>query len=260
MKKPDKKLKILIKALIATFILSILFTALTAFLPYPPFTIINENDAKNMKFGFPVAYTSLTPDADQLSKLIKNNVNKSFILPRYDKYDGNFSILNAIICLLINTVAFFGIWFLFKYFKKFMKVFVIIFAFSMIISIISVILPAPPNTFKSIEELQPMHFGFPISFVEQTPDISIISTSEIIDDYIRTSYISPNYKLYDVKINFWGFIIASLLTTFIIAILVSLFAMLKVIIKLGPKSLKTYLVFRLNSVKNEVKALPERIK
>ena len=204
-----------IKRLACVALCALVFTALTAVLPCPPFILRDAEDLSPFRIGFPLSFVEQVPDSDSLEQFTQQDVSKSFVLPRYDKYDTYFDVGRALGCLAINTGVFGAAYLFFHFMKKTAKRALACLALGLAVTVASAVLPVAPGTFTE-DDLYPMEFGFTVKFVEQTP--SIDTTWPELDTYLAQNYIAPNYAQYATHIDVGRAFLCLGLNTLIIAV------------------------------------------
>lgn len=233
--KSIKAIKAVITILVC-LLAGCVFTALSAVLPRMPYSVTAQEELSELTFGFPLKFVAQYPDETEISALTEKGFNTSFILPRYDKYnttiDVGYMLLNVLI-MSVATAAALGMVTVFPQLTKRISVFVLI---GLIICILSAILPAPPGTFQTIEDLQPMRFGVPLKFIEQTPSINTLMTVDTNDlnQALSGSYWAPkiffgNISNYTTHIRGWLLVASVFLNALISAAVYNVFILFKAI-------------------------------
>ncbi len=201
---------------------SLLFTALTAVLPTLPFTYTEATDFLPMHVGFPFPFVQLQLTSEQIKAL--GAFNTSFILPRYDQYPATFDASQAVLSALANAALFLILYGIFLCVRRFRKQAVPALLIGTGLTVLSMFLPVAPGTFRTAEDLNPMRFGFPFRFVEQTPNIGSLLTDEDLESYLAQSYIAPNYTAYATRLQIFGMLASVLvwaLAVFLVLFLIN---------------------------------------
>lgn len=211
-----------------------IFTALSAVLPRAPYSVTSQAELSNLTFGFPLKFITQTPNEDDITALTEKGFNTSFILPRYDKYETSIHVGNMLLNVLILSVATAVVFCMLAIFPKLTKKIFIFLLIGLVICTLSAILPAPPGTFRTIDDLQPMRFGFPIKFIEQTPPINTLMTMNAADlnNTLSASYWTPkiffgNTSNYITHIRGWKLVLSIILNALIAAGIYNFFILLK---------------------------------
>ena len=193
-------MKKLIRPLVILLLVSLVFTALTAFLPVFPFTLQTRNELQPLKIGFPFTFVRQTLSTEQIETLEQRDMMRTFTLPRYDLYKSSFSFGEALLSWLVNFAVFAAVWAICRFFPKQVRSAVPVLIIGALITVLFLFMPASPGTFRTIEDLDPMTFGFPVKYVEMTPDINSIILDEGLFTYLSQSYIAPQYGVYKTEI------------------------------------------------------------
>ena len=108
-KKKNKKLGKVIAYAVVFLILGCVVTGLSAVLPTLPYTFTKTEQIRTVGYGFPLKFAEQTRTDDEMTALTdgdcNKNVNKAFILPRYDLFETEWSIGNAVADIFINTAV-----------------------------------------------------------------------------------------------------------------------------------------------------------
>lgn len=224
-------------------ILGCVVTGLSAVLPKLPYTFTKTEQLKTVEFGFPIGFAEQKRSDDEANALINGdfnkNVNKGFLLPRYDLYetDWNIGLLAADVFINAAWIAVIGLFFTFfpRVAKKSLKFAI----FGLLVCLLFCLLPAWPGTFTA-EDLDPMHFGFPLKYLEQTPDVNAIKTNENLDLILKQNFLSPNLLNSDPSRTTTHFVAYKLLASialnaFLLAAAANLITVLKILINGGKK-------------------------
>ncbi len=242
-KKKNAKIKKIIGFVIIFFILGCAVTALSAVLPKLPYTFTSTDQIEKIEYGFPLSFAVQTRSSDQISELVNSdfnkNVNKQFILPRYDLYDTEWNIGRAAADVFINTAIVAIVVLFFTFFPRVAKKTAKYLIFGLLVCLVFCLLPAMPGTF-TIDDLEPMHFGFPLKYLEQTPDVNTIKTNESLDTILKQTFLSPNLLNSDPSRTTTHFVAYKLilsiaLNAFLIAAVVNLITVLKILVNGGRK-------------------------
>lgn len=241
-KKSGKTGRIIAYAVVF-LILGCVVTGLSAVLPKLPYTFTKTEQLKTVEFGFPVGFAEQKRSDDEANALINGdfnkNVNKGFLLPRYDLYetDWNIGLLAADVFINAAWIAVIGLFFTFfpRVAKKSLKFAI----FGLLVCLLFCLLPAWPGTFTA-EDLDPMHFGFPLKYLEQTPDVNAIKTNENLDLILKQNFLSPNLLNSDPSRTTTHFVAYKLLASialnaFLFAAAANLITVLKILINGGKK-------------------------
>ena len=111
-------MKKLIRPLVILLLVSLVFTALTAFLPVFPFTLQTRNELQPLKIGFPFTFVRQTLSTEQIETLEQRDMMRTFTLPRYDLYKSSFSFGEALLSWLVNFAVFAAVWAICRFFPK----------------------------------------------------------------------------------------------------------------------------------------------
>jgi len=190
-----------------------------------------------MEFGFPVKYVEQTLDEASLEKY-SSQVYKHTIAPRYDKYETRIVAWKLVISVALNSVGIFLIYLLFSKRPKLGLKILKYLAIALIITVIGMILPAAPGTF-TIDDLDPMHFGWPLKSVEMTGDGSIY-TYEEADRYLAQAYIAPRYDIYKTHIVTWKVVVNVIMIAVFIAAVWNILRVFVLYLKGGTAKIKKY--------------------
>lgn len=241
-KKSGKTGRIIAYAVVF-LILGCVVTGLSAVLPKLPYTFTKTEQLKTVGFGFPIGFAEQKRSDDEANALINGdfnkNVNKGFLLPRYDLYetDWNIGLLAADVFINAAWIAVIGLFFTFfpRVAKKSLKFAI----FGLLVCLLFCLLPAWPGTFTA-EDLDPMHFGFPLKYLEQTPDVNAIKTNENLDLILKQNFLSPNLLNSDPSRTTTHFVAYKLLASialnaFLLAAAANLITVLKILINGGKK-------------------------
>lgn len=241
-KKSGKTGRIIAYAVVF-LILGCVVTGLSAVLPKLPYTFTKTEQLKTVEFGFPIGFAEQKRSDDEANALINGdfnkNVNKGFLLPRYDLYetDWNIGLLAADVFINAAWIAVIGLFFTFfpRVAKKSLKFAI----FGLLVCLLFCLLPAWPGTFTA-EDLDPMHFGFPLKYLEQTPDVNAIKTNENLDLILKQNFLSPNLLNSDPSRTTTHFVAYKLLASialnaFLLAAASNLITVLKILINGGKK-------------------------
>lgn len=241
-KKSGKTGRIIAYAVVF-LILGCVVTGLSAVLPKLPYTFTKTEQLKTVEFGFPIGFAEQKRSDDEANALINGdfnkNVNKGFLLPRYDLYetDWNIGLLAADVFINAAWIAVIGLFFTFfpRVAKKSLKFTI----FGLLVCLLFCLLPAWPGTFTT-EDLDPMHFGFPLKYLEQTPDVNAIKTNENLDLILKQNFLSPNLLNSDPSRTTTHFVAYKLLASialnaFLLAAAANLITVLKILINGGKK-------------------------
>lgn len=241
-KKSGKTGRIIAYAVVF-LILGCVVTGLSAVLPKLPYTFTKTEQLKTVEFGFPIGFAEQKRSDDEANALINGdfnkNVNKGFLLPRYDLYetDWNIGLLAADVFINAAWIAVIGLFFTFfpRVAKKSLKFAI----FGLLVCLLFCLLPAWPGTFTA-EDLDPMHFGFPLKYLEQTPDVNAIKTNENLDLILKQNFLSPNLLNSDPSRTTTHFVAYKLLASialnaFLLAAAANLITVLKILINGGKK-------------------------
>lgn len=209
-----------------------ILTGLSAILPRLPYSITSQEELSDITFGFPIKFVTQSPNEEAITSLIEKGYNTSFILPRYDKYQTSISIFKMLLNVFILTILTALILAFCTILPRLTKKISLFLAIGLFICILSAIFPAPPGTFQTLDDIQPMRFGFPIKFIEQTPPIGTLSTIDEIEKRLSSEYWAPKIfygeiKSYTTHIRGWLLILSILLNALIAAVIYNLFIFLK---------------------------------
>ncbi len=242
-KKKNGKAGKIIAYAVVFLILGCVVTGLSAVLPKLPYTFTKTEQLKTVGFGFPIGFAEQKRSDDEANALINGdfnkNVNKGFLLPRYDLYetDWNIGLLAADVFINAAWIAVIGLFFTFfpRVAKKSLKFAI----FGLLVCLLFCLLPAWPGTFTA-EDLDPMHFGFPLKYLEQTPDVNAIKTNENLDLILKQNFLSPNLLNSDPSRTTTHFVAYKLLASialnaFLLAAAANLITVLKILINGGKK-------------------------
>lgn len=218
-------------------------TALSAVLPKLPYTFTQTEQIKTVDFGFPLGFASQTRTDDEVSALVdgdfNKNVNKGFLLPRYDLYETGWSVGALLGDIAINTALVAAVCLFFVFFPRVAKKSLKFAVFGLLVCLLFCLLPALPGTFTA-DELEPMHFGFPLKYLEQTPDVGTIKTNENLDLILKQNFLSPNLLNSDSSRTTTHFVAYKLLLSIalnaiLLAAVANLITVLKILINGGGK-------------------------
>lgn len=243
-KRENLFLKKILTYLILFLILGGVVTSLSAILPKLPYTLTKEEQLKEISFGFPLPFVEQKRTEEEIAPLIAADFNKSFILPRYDLYESRFNPIIILADIVINGfwIGLIGMFIIFlpKLSKKTFKYILIAFLLTLFIAI----MPTPPGTF-TIDTLEPMHFGFPLSFLEQTPDTTSIYMQENLDTILKQTFLAPKFlgsgtEGYKTHIVAYKLILSVLINAFILGAVTNLFRVIKLASKGKKKAVSDY--------------------
>lgn len=242
-KKKNGKAGKIIAYAVVFLILGCVVTGLSAILPKLPYTFTQTKQLNAVDYGFPLGFAEQKRSDDEVTSLINEdfnkNVNKGFLLPRYDLYETDWNIGLLIADVFINTAWIAAIGLFFTFFPRIAKKSLKFAVFGLLVCLLFCLLPAWPGTFTA-DELEPMHFGFPLKYLEQTPDVNAIKTNENLDLILKQNFLSPNLLNSDPSRTTTHFVAYKLLASialnaFLLAAVANLITVLKILINGGKK-------------------------
>lgn len=240
-KKKNKKLGKVIAYAVVFLILGCVVTGLSAVLPTLPYTFTKTEQIRTVGYGFPLKFAEQTRTDDEMTALtdgdFNKNVNKAFILPRYDLFETEWSIGNAVADIFINTAVIAAIGTFFVLFARLARKCLKFAVFGLLVCLLFCLLPAMPGTF-TVEEIEPMHFGFPLKYLEQTFDVESLKTNEKLDQLLKQNFLSPNLLASDPSRTTTHFVAYKLLASILmnavlLAAAANLITVLKILINGG---------------------------
>ena len=266
----DKKEKGTMGLKIAIFILTCLLvggvlTTLSAILPRLPYSVTDAAELQHLTFGFPIKFVEQSLNEEQIQTLTEKGLNTSFILPRYDQYQTTIDwakLLANVLILSVVAAVVLGLIIQLPRLTKKLSVFALI---GLFICILSAILPAPPGTFQTIEDIQPMRFGFAIRFIEQTPPLG---SASILDDEALNRQLSQSYwapkvffgtpEGYTIHIQGWRLLASIAVNAILAGIVYNILILLRAAKRGGKAAIKAKYIDRLYEL--TIRPLPSSTK